>query len=76
MAHQRKGGAVSLITLTEAASRLGLSVSTVRHQAQGGRLRASRIGRDWLVAEGEVERYRVESLGKPGRPRAHPTSPI
>ena len=58
---------MALITLAEAAERLGLSVVTLRHQAQSGRLRAQRIGRDYLVTEREVERYRAESLGKPGR---------
>ena len=59
--------AVFGFTIAEAAERLGLSVSTVRHQAQAGRLRASKVGRDWLVSEREIERYRAESLGKPGR---------
>lgn len=58
------------LTMAEAADRLGLSVSTVRHQAQAGRLRAAKAGRDWLVTEREVERYRAESLGRPGRHRS------
>ena len=57
------------MTTSEAASALGISVNTVRHQIGAGRLRASRQGRDWLVTAGEVERYRADSLGRPGRPR-------
>lgn len=58
-----------MLTLVEAASRLGLSPSTLRHQAQSGRLRARLIGKTYVVTEREVERYRDESRGKPGRRR-------
>jgi excisionase family DNA binding protein len=58
-----------LLTLTEAAAQLGLAASTLRHQVQAGRLRARLIGKTYVVTEREVERYRRERLGKPGRPR-------
>ena len=58
-----------MLTLTEAADRLGLAASTLRHQVQAGRLRARLIGKTYVVTEREVERYRRERLGKPGRPR-------
>jgi len=57
-----------MLTLTEAAARLGLAASTLRHQAQAGRLRARLIGKTYVVTAREVERYRREHLGKPGRP--------
>ena len=56
-----------MFTLVEAAARLGLSPSTLRHQARAGRLRARLIGKTYVVSEREVERYRAESKGKPGR---------
>jgi excisionase family DNA binding protein len=61
-----------VLTLSEAAIRLGLSASTLRHQVQSGRLRAHLIGKTYVVTEREVARYRAESLGKPGRPRHAP----
>lgn len=57
-----------LLTLAQAAERLGLTVSTLREQVHRGRLAASKPGRDWLVDESEVERYRIASAGQPGRP--------
>ena len=59
-----------MLTLTQAAERLGVSASTLRHQAQAGRLRATLIGKTWTVTEDEIARYRAESLGKPGRRHA------
>lgn len=56
-----------MITLATAAKRLGISPRTLRHQAARGRLRASLIGKTYVVSEREVERYRAESLGRPGR---------
>jgi len=57
----------SHMPLTMAAERLGVTAATLRQQIAGGRLRASKVGRDWLVTGAEVDRYRRESLGKPGR---------
>ena len=54
------------LTLQEAAGLLGLSVSTLRVQVRGGRLAGRKIGPLWFVEMGAVEKYRRESLGKPG----------
>ena len=66
-----------MLTLTEAADQLGLAASTLRHQVQAGRLRARLIGKTYVVTRHEVERYRREQLGKPGRPShgPHPDLP-
>ncbi len=56
-----------MLTLAEAAARLGLSASTLRHQVHVGRLRARLIGKTYVVTERELVRYRAESLGRPGR---------
>jgi len=52
-----------VVTLTEAGALLGLSPATLRGQIARGALRAKKVGRDWTVTPGEVERYRRESLG-------------
>jgi len=52
------------VTLADAAARLGVSPDTLRWQVRNGRLRATKVGRDWHVTPGEVERYRRESLGR------------
>ncbi len=53
---------------------LKASAATLRQQIKnnretGGRvgLRARKLGGEWRVEPGEVERYRDESLGQPGR---------
>lgn len=53
-----------MLTLTEAAARLGLSPVTLRVQLGKGKLKGRKVGRDWTVSEREVERYRAESLGR------------
>jgi len=65
-----------VLTLSEAADRLGLAASTLRHQVQAGRLGATLVGKTYVITEGELARYRATSLGKPGRPshRAAPRS--
>lgn len=56
------------MTLTEAAAQLGVTPDTLRQQIAAGKLKARKAGRDWTVTPREVERYRVESLGRVGRP--------
>lgn len=59
------------ITLAEAGYALmGLSPSTLRNQVRAGRLHARLVGKTWVVTPREVERYRAESLGRPGRRHA------
>lgn len=51
------------VGLAEAADLLGVDHSTLRAQVHRGRLHAFKVGRDWLVTEEEVERYRREVQG-------------
>ena len=53
-----------MLTLAEAAARLGLSPSTLRGQVGKGKLSGRLIGKTWTVSEREVERYRAASLGQ------------
>jgi excisionase family DNA binding protein len=55
------------MTTAEAAESLGIAPTTVRRQIEQGRIAARKVGRDWWVTPREVERYRAESLGRPGR---------
>lgn len=59
-----------MLTLTEAAARLGVTASTLRHQIANGKLRGRLVGKTWTVSEREIERYRADSLGCPGRRHA------
>lgn len=56
-----------MLTLAEAAERLGVTAGSLRVQIGRGRLRAKKVGPVWTVSEKEVERYRADSLGRPGR---------
>jgi excisionase family DNA binding protein len=49
------------MTLTEAAAVLGVSPDTLRQQIARGRLKATKLGRDWWVTPKEVERYEREN---------------
>lgn len=46
--------------LAEAAELLGVSHATLRAQVHRGRLHAFKVGRDWLVTDDEIDRYRNE----------------
>ena len=61
-----------MLTLAQAAAQLGVAASTLRHQVQVGRLAATLYGKTYVVSEAELDRYRRESLGKPGRPKHEP----
>ena len=55
------------ITLALAGALLGVSPATLRSQVRNGKLHAVLVGKTWVVTPREVERYRAESLGRPGR---------
>ena len=50
-----------MLTLTEAAARLGLSPITLRVQIRNGKVKARKVGPVWTMSEREVERYRRDS---------------
>ncbi len=46
-----------IITIPEAAKRLGLSVAMVRRYCHTARLPAQKIGRDWVIRQRDVEQF-------------------
>lgn len=60
-----------MLTTADAAAALGVSAVRVRQLIAAGRLRAERLGRDWLIDEAALEAVRVR---RPGRPR-HEAAP-
>jgi excisionase family DNA binding protein len=54
-----------LITLAEASKRYGLSPTYLRTIARAGRLKAQKVGRDWLTTPAAVEAY-IASRNKRG----------
>jgi excisionase family DNA binding protein len=52
------------VGLAEAASLLGVSHATLRAQVHRDRLKATKVGRDWLVDRREIDRYRREVQGR------------
>lgn len=61
------------MTLRQAAEALGVSADSLRNQIHNGRLRARKVGPVWTISERELERYRRESRGQPGRRPARRT---
>ena len=61
-----------LLSLAEAADRLGVAAVTLRVAVGRGRFKARKIGKTWVTNGAEVDRYRREHLGRRGRPRKHP----
>lgn len=53
-----------VLTLADAAERLGLAHATLRRQIHNGRLQAIKLGTSWVVTEQELERYRKEHQGQ------------
>jgi excisionase family DNA binding protein len=59
-----------MLTITDAAARLGIDPSRVRLLVRQGRIPASRFGRAWMIAEADLLAYQPRPQGKPGhRPK-------
>ncbi len=57
MKKNQTGASDQLISLQEAAKRFGLSKTYLRTIARNGRLRAIKVGRDWLTTPKDVQEY-------------------
>jgi excisionase family DNA binding protein len=56
-----------LLTVNEAADRLGLSVAMVRRYCSDGKLLAQKVGRDWAIRRRDVEQF-AAAPRRSGRP--------
>jgi len=61
-----KIGDEEVLTINQAAERIGISPITLRLQVRRGKVTAERFGRQWVIRAAEVERYRRDVQGKPG----------
>jgi excisionase family DNA binding protein len=61
-----------LLTIPEAASRLGLSVAMVRRHCTSGKLPAQKVGRDWAIRQRDVELF-AATPRRSGRPSSQYT---
>ena len=57
----------ALLSIPEAAERLGLSEAMVRRYCAQGRLRAQKVGKGWAIQRWDVERF-AASPRQSGRP--------
>jgi len=63
---------IVLMNTKEAAAHLGLSIPRIKQLIRAGRLPAEKVGRDWVINLGDLERFAAQ----PRRPggRAKPSS--
>jgi excisionase family DNA binding protein len=57
-----------LVTIPEAAERLGLSVTMVRRYCSTGKLPAQKVGRDWTVRQRDLERFAAAARRRGRKP--------
>ena len=60
---------MNVMTTTQAAQFLGISVRRVRQLIECGKLKAKKYGRDWMIPTEET--LNVKVYGKPGRPKKY-----
>ena len=59
-----------MLTIADAAARLGIDPSRVRRLIREGRIPARRFGRAWVIAEADLNAYQPRPQGRPGhRPK-------
>lgn len=64
-----------LLTVNEAADRLGLSVAMVRRYCSDGKLFAQKVGRDWAIRRRDVEQF-AAAPRRSGRPSVRYTTSV
>lgn len=57
-----------LLSTAEAATKLHVSRNRVLAMIRDGRLKATKIGRDWVIEESDLQAPEIKDR-KPGRPR-------
>jgi excisionase family DNA binding protein len=64
---------MTLLNTKEAANRLNVSPIRVRQLIQEGKLKANRVGRDYIIEEEDLAS--VQTYGKAGRPKSKAQRP-
>jgi excisionase family DNA binding protein len=57
---------MEMLSTLEAAEKLGVSPIRIRQLIQDGKIKAKKLGRDYVIEESELES--VKTYGKAGRP--------
>ena len=55
------------LTVKQAASELGVSVPRVHQLIQEERLPAEKLGRDWIIESGDLEKVKDRPTGRPAK---------
>jgi excisionase family DNA binding protein len=58
------------LTVKQAASELGVSVPRVHQLIQEERLPAEKLGRDWIIESGDLEKVKDRPTGRPAKKEA------
>lgn len=66
---QAKRANRSLLSTREVAERLGISPNRVRQLISSGQLPAERVGKVYVVREGDLRRFARQPPGRRGKPR-------
>jgi excisionase family DNA binding protein len=54
-----------LLSTTQAAAALGIPRRTVQQLCDTGKIRAEKIGRDWLIKESALNKFTPRKRGRP-----------
>ena len=60
---------MKIIGTTEAAKRLGVNASRVRALIDSGRLKAMKVGREWLIDPKDLAAVKDRKVGRPRKAR-------
>jgi excisionase family DNA binding protein len=55
-----------MLTIADAAARLGIDPSRVRLLVRQGRIPARKFGRAWMISKADLDAYHPRPQGKPG----------
>jgi excisionase family DNA binding protein len=62
---EAKGGSDVDLTTAQVAEKLGVSTRRVRALITAGRLRANKLGRDWMIDSRQLDRFTPMPPGRP-----------
>jgi excisionase family DNA binding protein len=58
---------MAFLNTQQAAEKKGVTVRRIRALIDEGKLKAEKVGRDWIIEESELEK--IQTYGKSGRPK-------